>query len=209
MTKVISFISRKGGTGKTTNAINLSTTLASLGFKVVLIETDTNYTLTTVRGMNLQEDDAPKKMPFEILGSVDENVIDELRTVRRNGNFDVVIVDSAGKTTDASIRRLTMESDLVIVPTSLSQNDLVVTFQTIEDLKAGVEHNPKLTIAVLPNRVHSSLKPSTIQDALSVLDAHILINAIPQKNLFAEYSTLSPVEQYAETAKEILQLLDL
>ena len=49
MAKVISFISRKGGTGKTTNAINLSTMLHSLGHAVALIETDTNYTLNTLR----------------------------------------------------------------------------------------------------------------------------------------------------------------
>jgi chromosome partitioning protein len=51
MAKVISFISRKGGTGKTTNAINLATTLNTLGKRVVLVETDTNYTLNTLRKM--------------------------------------------------------------------------------------------------------------------------------------------------------------
>lgn len=119
-----------------------------------------------------------------------------------------MIVDSAGKTTDTAIRKLTMESDLVIVPTSLTQNDLLVTYQTIEDLKAAREHHPKLVIAVLPNRVHSSMKTATIKDALSELDAEILAAAIPQKNLFANFSTILPEKQYLETAKEILRLLE-
>lgn len=49
MAKIISFISRKGGTGKTTNAINLATALHHSGRHVILVETDTNYTLTTLR----------------------------------------------------------------------------------------------------------------------------------------------------------------
>ena len=53
MAKIISFISRKGGTGKTTNAINLATTLYQMGKRVLLIETDANYTLNTLRKMEL------------------------------------------------------------------------------------------------------------------------------------------------------------
>ena len=53
MTKVISFISRKGGSGKTTNAVNLATTLQSRRKKVMLVETDTNYTLNSLRKLEL------------------------------------------------------------------------------------------------------------------------------------------------------------
>ena len=209
MTKVISFISRKGGTGKTTNAINLTTMLSNLGYKMLLIETDTNYTLSTLRQMETHRTPAKDDNMFQILASEDHLVVDELRALREKGELDLVVVDSAGKTTDAAIRKLTIESDLVIVPSSLTQNDLLVTYQTVEDLKAGKEHNEKLVIAILPNRVHSSLKTSTIADSLSELDAHILSNSIPQKNLFANFSTILPEKQYLSTAKEILQLIDL
>ena len=61
MAKIISFISRKGGTGKTTNAINLSTTLNQMGKHVLLIETDANYTLNTLRKMELFKAKESKK----------------------------------------------------------------------------------------------------------------------------------------------------
>jgi len=183
--------------------------LVNLGHKLVLIETDTNYTLSTLRQMETHRTGAKDDLMFQILGSEDDKVIEELKTLRGSGTYDIVIVDSAGKTTDTAIRRLTIESDLVIVPTSLTQNDLLVTYQTIEDLKAAKEHNPNLIICVLPNRIHSSMKNSTIKEALSELDAHILENSIPQKNLFANFSTILPEKQYLGTAKEILQLLDL
>ena len=80
-TRIISFISRKGGTGKITNAIHLATTLHDAGKKVLLIETDTNYTLNTLRKMEVfkaKKDEAP----FEILGSQDSTVADELLNLK-------------------------------------------------------------------------------------------------------------------------------
>ena len=67
MTKIISFISRKGGTGKTTNAINLATMLHSLGHKVALIETDTNYTLNTLRKLEVFKSGAKENSLFDYL----------------------------------------------------------------------------------------------------------------------------------------------
>src|SRR5215213_5968585 len=98
MAKVISFISRKGGTGKTTNAINLATTLHHLGKKIVLVETDTNYTLNTLRKMEVYKSQGSNHS-FEILGSQDHEVAEELMNLAQNKKADIVIVDSAGKTT--------------------------------------------------------------------------------------------------------------
>ena len=80
MSKVISFISRKGGTGKTTNAINLATTLHSLGHRVMIIETDTNYTLGTLRKLELFNNETNEEDLFLIKGSTDDSIADEIRT---------------------------------------------------------------------------------------------------------------------------------
>src|SRR5690606_37914352 len=130
MARIISFISRKGGTGKTTNAINLATSLYSMGKKVLLIETDANYTLSTLRKMELFKAQESKN-GFDILGSQDNRIADELSEIKISKKEDIVIVDSAGKTTDEGMKKLCLASDLVIVPTSLTQNDLLVTYQTI------------------------------------------------------------------------------
>ena len=93
MAKVISFISRKGGTGKTTNAINLATSLHEAGKRVLLVETDANYTLSTLRKMELFK--APEKShPFEIVGSADDRIADELVVIKKDKHLDIVIVDS-------------------------------------------------------------------------------------------------------------------
>lgn len=203
MTKIISFISRKGGTGKTTSAIHFATLLHSLGYSLYMIETDTNYTLNTLRKMELYKTGAKQSAVFPIIGSEDHSVLEDIEQIKSK-NPDFIIVDSAGKTTDEHIKRLSIHSDLVIVPTSLTPNDLLVTYQTVEDIKPAVKENNNLKILVLPNRVHSATKIGTVKDALSELDAEILNVKIPAKNIFANFSTILAEKEFLPIAKEIL-----
>ncbi len=206
MAKVISFISRKGGTGKTTNAINLATTLHQLGKKVVLVETDTNYTLNTLRKMEAFKSKSEKN-GFDILGSQDSQVAAELSVMRDDRKTDVVVVDSAGKTTDEGIKKLCLVSDVVVVPTSLTQNDLLVTYQTVTDLAPARELNPQLKILILPNRIHSQTNLYTVRESLKNLDAIILPVIVPQKNLFVNFSTVEAEKEYQPVAHEIIKHL--
>lgn len=203
MAKIISFISRKGGTGKTTNAINLATTLHLLGKKVLVVETDTNYTLNTLRKMEVFKT-KDNKAGFEILGSHDNEVADELSKLKQGKAFDFIVVDSAGKTTDEGIKKLCLVSDAVIVPTSLTQNDLLVTYQTVTDLSPARELNPQLKILILPNRIHSSTGLHTVRENLKNLDAIVLPIVVPQKNLFVNFSTVEAEKEYKPVAQAIL-----
>lgn len=206
MSKIISFISRKGGTGKTTNAINLATTLYGMGKRVLLVETDANYTLNTLRKMEIYKA-KDGKATFDILGSQDHQIADELVKLKDSKKNDFIVVDSAGKTTDEGIKKLCLVSDAVIVPTSLTQNDLLVTYQTVTDLAPARELNPSLKIIVLPNRIHSATNIFTVRDSLKNLDAIILPVIVPQKNLFVNFSTLDAEKEYRPIAQSILNYL--
>jgi chromosome partitioning protein len=206
MAKVISFISRKGGTGKTTNAIHLATTLHHSARRVMLVETDANFTLNTLRKMELFKSDSRDAL-FEIRGSEDHRVADEIVTLQQNRKTEFIIVDSAGKTTDEGIKKLCLVSDVVVVPTSLTQNDLLVTYQTVTDLAPARELNSKLKIVVLPNRIHSATNLYTVREHLKNLDALILPVIVPQKNLFVNFSTIEAAKEYQPVAQAILNYL--
>ena len=207
MAKIISFISRKGGTGKTTNAINLATMLHSLGHKVLMVETDTNYTLNTIRKMEIFKSGANEDQLFKIIPSEDALVLDNLPAYN-SGGYDYIIIDTAGKTTDSSIKKICVNSDLVVIPTSLSQNDLLVTFQTVEDLKHAKDLNHNLKIAILPNRINANMKNKTVTNLLQQLDASILENYVPSKNMFSQCSTILPEKEYLPVVTELLTLMN-
>lgn len=207
MTKIISFISRKGGTGKTTSAINLATILFNLGHSLVLIETDTNYTLSTLRKMELFKTKANEEAIFPILGSDDEKALEDIQKLLESSKPDFIIVDSAGKTTTEAIKKLCLLSDVVIIPTSLSQNDMLVTYQTIEDLKPAKSLKDSLKILVLPNRIHSLTRKQTVQNSLEELDAIILESIVTQKNAFSNFSTILPEKEFLPVASEIKNYL--
>ena len=148
-----------------------------------------------------------KDAPFPILGSTDEVITDELNKLKKGKKYDYILVDSAGKTTDEAIRKLCLASDLVVVPTSLSQNDLLVAYQTIQDLKPAKEINKKLKIAILPNRIHNRTNPKTVENALSNLEVAIIPTFVVNKNKMAEFSTLNSTGEYQEIAENIVSLL--
>lgn len=69
MGKIISLVNQKGGVGKTTTSINLSSSLALLGKRVLLIDLDPQGNATTGVGINKGE---INKSAYDVLSNDDE-----------------------------------------------------------------------------------------------------------------------------------------
>jgi len=116
-------------------------------------------------------------------------------------------VDSAGKTTDQGIKELCLVSDMVIITTSLTQNDLLVAYQTVKDLKPAEKLNHKLKIFILPNRIHSNTRIKTVRDTLANLDVEMFDTFVPQRKIFTAPSTYKSERKYRCITKTILEKL--
>lgn len=207
MTKVISFISRKGGSGKTTNAINLATSIHAMGKKIIIFETDPNFTLISSRKMEVFKNKLKEDNLFPILPSTDVEVSNEIAKAQASNKYDYILVDSAGKTTDSGIKEICLSSDLVIITTSLTHNDLLVTYQTVKDLKPAKGLKPSLKLYILPNRIHCRTRISTVKEILEKLDIEMFDIFVPQKKQFTTPSTIKSEKKYLPIAQQILKVL--
>ncbi len=215
MSKVISFLNRKGGTGKTTSAINVATALKKMTakYEVALIETDSNRTLTALRSM---EANAVSYKPGYIerkgirmpdLLQTDEEHAANLISGLRKAYVDYVIVDGAANMSEGVMRSICANSDFVIIPTGLSMSEVMVTELTLDMIRPVMEAKPELNVYLLANRVHFLTSMDTIRQTFAHLDVPVLEVYIPHFKHYTVLNTIEPVELYQKVAERLIELV--
>ena len=121
---VLSFVSTKGGSGKTTGAVVLSSVLASAGGRVALIDADPNQPVGRWAGTASLPD------TLTIVGDAKETNILEI-IEEQSATKQFVIVDLEGSP-NLSVTYAMSQSDLVIIPVMASQLDAYEASRTIK-----------------------------------------------------------------------------
>lgn len=121
MGQVITIAQQKGGSGKTTVAVNLAVAFARAGLRVALLDTDPQGSLGRwflARRARLGE------AGMELSTASAWGVSYECEKLRKSS--DIVIIDTPPKA-DADLRPALREADLVLVPVASSHVDLWAT----------------------------------------------------------------------------------
>ena len=85
---ILTVVSTKGGIGKTTVTANLSAILADMGFRVLMIDTDTQASLSKFYPIHYR---APNGVVELLLGKNDESVIQSTISNTVYPNLDIVL----------------------------------------------------------------------------------------------------------------------
>ena len=126
---IITIATTKGGAGKTTIARLILSVLALRGFRMAAVDADLNRTLTDWVST------AARTYGITVHHELDESKIVSLITEFEK-QFDVVIVDTAGAPTQATVFAIGC-ADLVLVPIQPSSADVVEAIKTFNLIRSA------------------------------------------------------------------------
>jgi chromosome partitioning protein len=175
MGHVITIAQQKGGSGKTTLAVNLAVRFAAQGLKVALLDTDPQGSLG--RWFLIRRDRLGDP-GMELSTASAWGVSYECEKLRKT--HDIVIVDTPPKV-DADLRPALREADIVLIPVSASHMDLWAT-DGVLDLVA--RENRRALIVL--NRTKPGTRLGTSVAAAAGVLASVADAGLGQRVVFAE-----------------------
>jgi len=153
---VVSVIGQKGGSGKTTVALGLAVTAATVGEAVVVIDLDPQT--NALNWKDRRAADNPVVISVQV-----SRLRQTVETARENG-ADLIVIDTAGKSDSAAIEAARL-SDLVLVPSRAQVFDME-TLPTVKNLLAAGGDPPAFIVYnfIHPqgNRLAEELKALTV-----------------------------------------------
>ena len=192
---IILFGGEKGGTGKTTLAVNLATMLALDGRDVLLVDTDKQGSANFWAGVRDEMGALPRVPCIQKMGKgLPKDVLDLA------GRYEEVVLDAGGRDS-MELRYCMGVADRVYIPVQPTQFDLV----TLEQMDSLVDQaqalNPRLEAFVVINR--ASTNPS-VTDAQEALD---LVNEF--ERLRSVHTVLRERVAYQRSVREGLSIVEV
>lgn len=125
--KTISFVTQKGGTGKSTLALNLAVAAEADGHKVVMIDLDPQGTAAAWYESRVAE--TPALLNHNQAGKLPETLAQLAK-----GGYTLAVIDTPGVDSPAT-RDAMSAADLCLIPVRPSQPDINATAPTVRALK--------------------------------------------------------------------------
>lgn len=145
--KIIALLNEKGGSGKSTCAINLACALHRAGRRVVLIDADPQGTARDWRDASPAEVDLPPVVPLDR----PEVLLSSIKTLAA----DVAIIDTPAKAEKmaANVVRI---ADVAIIPVQPSGADVWASAAAVKLIQGKRDLGGVIDAAFLPTRVSSN-----------------------------------------------------
>jgi chromosome partitioning protein len=166
--RVISFVSQKGGSGKTTLCFSIGVAAYEAGRKVLMLDLD--------RQASLRDWYADREAEEPEVDTVELPKLEEALGGLEKLRFDYVFIDTPGKDDPANSKAITL-SDFCIIPCRPTPGDMKAIRPTI----ANVDRVGKPTAFVLTQTPPKSFRVTEAKTALSMLGL-VATTSIVQRN---------------------------
>jgi chromosome partitioning protein len=138
---IISVCNQKGGSGKTTTAVNLAACCAEEGIRTLLIDSDEQHSALAWKA------DRPEGLPeVTVIGLPVSNLLREVGAFSRD--YGIVIIDGGGRITNTA-RLACRAADFLVIPTRPSKPDILSTREFLEKVVEEVRAIKPVTGGIL------------------------------------------------------------
>lgn len=219
MATVISIASQKGGTGKSSTAINLACGLEVEGYRMAVVDTDPQATFSMWNMKRERKGKATFKVHPTPVGLIETTV----ESLRADTTIDIILIDCPGNSAEITSTGVKY-SDAVISPVRPSTIDLAHSKGTSEFIKVMRQHYPDMQFllflnAAMPAWNISKQMTKALQDLLGNMERAVVMkthipNVVAIAEFFAtglsifEYAPKSPAAaHYTALTKEVIKCL--
>lgn len=200
---IINICNEKGGSGKSTIAINLASRFAIDNYKTLLIDTDSQRSIeafTNIRASNNLES------KFATATKLGTSLISEIKLFE--SQYELIVIDTGGRDSIETRQAITI-SNIVIVPCVASQIDVVVLEKMLNILiEAKLSVNPNLKVFFVLSRGATNMRLAQKNNNLKDFLAERLIKNESIKDFILLDSVIYEREAYRNAFIEGLSICE-
>ncbi len=213
--KILTIANQKGGSGKTNLAMSLAGVFGRRGFRVVVVDGDSQGTATSWYAS--APDDAPFPALVTNLAPAGRNFARAVRELV--AGYDVIIIDTPPNLNDPVLLQALAVADVALVPMIPAPGDLWAAQPLMNVIDQTRVNNPDLVLRIVPSMVQSTTTAADNLALLPELGLQVTATGITQRVAFRQaiglgITVLDLKDEKAKTeinavADEALTLLNL
>jgi chromosome partitioning protein len=209
---IIGVVGKKGGSGKTTVAVNLAGALAEVFTEVLVIDADPQGTALTWRAAA-----GDTGFPVQVIGLPQPVIHQEAPKFAQK--YEAIVIDSPSGYQDEQIQRSVMlAASLVVIPVQPSAVDIWSARDTAALVTQAKLYNPDLKAHLLVSRAQPRTRLSQeAREALEGLSLPVFQSTISQRiglaeaplygKLILHYANNPAAAEFRALVREILEVL--
>jgi cellulose biosynthesis protein BcsQ len=220
MAKIISFLTQKGGAGKTQCTVLLAGSLAAMNYKVLVIDMDDQQSITTAR--RFDEPAPPGVFQLESITGSNRVLLLSEKLPAWDQIFDFILIDLPGKldihipVSDQLISRVLMYLDFIFVPFVAGNYNLESTLsfiniaQKIEAVRRSMERPLYLIGFVNMYRKRSRVNDYLLDDIKRIQERtniRFMGTMLHNYTSFADIDTITSIYNKNSKQSDIINLV--